>query len=561
MIPINHRVGIAWATVAFGAAVLFMAGCGNEHGHEHPPGSGEPGHEHPHGGGEPGHEHPHGGGEPGHEHPHPGDDHEGLAAQSVTIWAEKTELFMEYEPLIIGHESRFAAHLTTMNDFKAVTSGDFFLTVALEDGTVLKSRAKEPASPGIFRFTISPTKAGVCGFSLFYQGQGITDTIDAGACRVFPDEKAALAGLHGEEKESGIAYTKEQQWKTDFATVQVQKQPLQPSVRAVGEIKPVSGREARLTSPARGRLTLVSPAPMPGMKVKKGQLLATVSPYLAAGGDRATLAAEGRSAQAELTAAQSQLERLERLLKEQAVPEKRVEDARARVSVAKAKLDGANGRLQQYNQGAAGVSGRGPGAYKLRSTIEGTLVEVNATNGDSVEEGNALFVVVDLTKIWLVAKVFEPDIPKVESAKAAWFAVEGYDKPFTIDDNNGRLITVGQVIDPKSRTAEVIFEMENPDGKIRIGQFAEVFISTGEPREVVAVPTSALLDDGGKKVAYVMAEGETFFRRVLKTGIRSKGWVEVVGGIQAGERVVTRGAYQVRLAAASGAIPSHGHVH
>ncbi len=549
MISIIHGAGIARAAIVFGAVVLFMPGCGDEHGHEHP-----------HGGDEHGHEHPHGGAETGHGHPHPGGDHEGLAAQSVTIWAEKTELFMEYEPLIVGRKSRFAAHLTTMDDFKAVTSGDFFLTVALEDGSVLKSHAKEPASPGIFRFTIAPTKAGVCGFSLFYQGQGIKDTIDAGACRVFPDEKTALAGLP-EEGEGGIAYTKEQQWKTDFATVQVQKQPLQPSVRAVGEIKPVSGREARLTSPARGRLTLVSPAPMPGMKVKKGQLLATVSPYLAVGGNRSTLAAEGQSAKAELAAAQSQLERLERLLAEQAVPKRRVEDARTRVSVAKAKLDGANGRLQQYNQGAAGVSGRGPGAYKLRSAIEGTLVEVNATNGDSVEEGKALFVVVDLAKIWLVAKVFEPDIPKVESAKAAWFAVEGYDKPFIIDDRNGRLVTVGQVIDPKSRTVQVIFEMKNPDGKVRIGQFAEVFISTGEPRDVVAVPTSALLDDGGKKVAYVMAEGETFLRRVLQTGIRSKGWVEVVDGVRDGERVVTRGAYQVRLAAASGAIPTHGHVH
>ena len=77
----------------------------------------------------------------------------------------------------------------------------------------------------------------------------------------------------------------------------------------------------------------------------------------------------------------------------------------------------------------------------------------------------------------------------------------------------------------------------------------------------LAIPSSALIEDGGKKIVFVQTEGETFARRVVRTGIRSKGLVEVLGGVAAGERVVTKGAYEVRLAAASGAIPKHGHVH
>ena len=310
------------------------------------------------------------------------------------------------------------------------------------------------------------------------------------------------------------------------------------------------GREARISAPARGRLTLATPPPLPGMAVKQRQLLATISPYLAAEADRSTLEAEARSAQAEHAGALSQLARLQRLLAEQAVPERRVEEARARVSIAKAKLDGATGRLQQYHQGAAGVAGRGPGAFQLRAPIAGNLVESNATTGDSVEAGKLLFVVIDLSRVWLVAKVFEPDIPKVESATLAWFTIEGYPRPFTIDETNGRLITVGRVIDPTSRTVAVVFELQNPDRKLRIGQFAEVFIATGEPRELLAVPTSALLGDGGKQIVFVQTAGETFARRVLRAGIRSQGWIEVLSGVAAGERVVTKGAYEVRLAAA-----------
>ncbi len=507
------------------------------------------------------HDHAHDGDEPGHA-PHDGhaDALEALPAQSVTIWAEKTELFMEYEPLVTGRPSRFAAHLTTMNDFEAVTSGVLTLTIHLADGTSLQVSADAPSSPGIFRFNVSPEKAGPCELSLSYAGQGIEDTIEAGASTVYVSQDVARANTP-EEVEGGVAYTKEDQWKTEFATTEVSERPLQPSVRAVGEIKPVSGRETKITAPVRGRITLATPTPLPGMAVRKGQLLATVSPYLAAGGDLSTLEGGVQSAKAEHTAALSQLDRLERLFEEEAIPERRVEDTRARVSVARAKLDAATGRLRQYNQGAAGVGGHGTGAFALRSAIEGTLVEVDATTGDSVAEGKLLFVVIDLSRVWLVAKVFEPDIPKVESATSAWFSIEGYEQPFTIDESNGRLITVGRVIDPKSRTVPVIFEMENPGAKLRIGQFATVHVVTGSPRQVVAVPSSALLEDGGKQIVFVQARGETFSRRVLRTGIRSKGWVEVSSGVADGERVVSDGAYEVRLAAASGAIPERGHVH
>jgi RND family efflux transporter MFP subunit len=510
------------------------------------------------------HDHSHGGHEGDHApHGDPaghGDSGGDLPALSVTIWAPKTELFMEYEPLVVNRPSRFAAHLTTMRDFKAVTSGVLEMTLRSADGKLLAASADGPSSPGIFRFALTPKEAGTYKVALAYAGQGITDAIVAGNAVIHPNLDAARRAAPAGE-DGGIAYTKEQQWKTDFATVVVSEHALQPSVRAVGEVRPVSGREAKLTAPARGRITLATPTPLPGIQVKKGQLLATVSPYLAAGGDRSSLEAEQRSAQAEHTAAVSQLGRLERLLAEQAVPERRVEDARAMVSVAFARLEAASGRLQQYSQGAAGIGGRSAGAFQLRSAIDGTLVEVNATTGDGVEEGELLFVIIDVSRIWLVAKVFEPDIPKAEAASAAWFKLEGYEQPFTIDESNGRVVTVGRVLDPKSRTVPVIFEMDNPGDRIRIGQFAEVFIATGKPQARLAIPATALLDDGGRPIVFVQIEGESFERRVLVTGIRSKGLIEVTAGVQGGERVVTRGAYEVRLAAASGAIPEHGHVH
>ncbi|MBA3500386.1 MAG: efflux RND transporter periplasmic adaptor subunit, partial [Deltaproteobacteria bacterium] len=172
-----------------------------------------------------------------------------------------------------------------------------------------------------------------------------------------------------------------------------------------------------------------------------------------------------------------------------------------------------------------------------------------------------LFSVIDLDRVWLVAKVFEPDVPRVEGAQSAWFAIDGYEQPFTVDPSNGKLVTVGRVVDPKTRTVPVIFEVDNAAGKLRIGNFAKTVIATGAPRNVLAIPDLAIVEDGSRQIAFVMVEGESFERRPLRLGIRANGWTEVLEGVTAGERVVTKGAYEVKLASASGAVPAHGHAH
>jgi multidrug efflux pump subunit AcrA (membrane-fusion protein) len=107
----------------------------------------------------------------------------------------------------------------------------------------------------------------------------------------------------------------------------------------------------------------------------------------------------------------------------------------------------------------------------------------------------------------------------------------------------------------------VIFELANTDRRLRIGQFAKAQIATGAPIRAIAIPESAIVDEAGKAVAYVQIEGESFERRPLALGTRSQGWVEVKEGVTAGDHVVIRGAYEIKLASAAGSIPAHGHAH
>jgi membrane fusion protein, heavy metal efflux system len=502
--------------------------------------------------------------QPDHEHaakPHEPQS-ESLPARSVTVWTGKTELFMEYEPPTAGREGKFAAHLTELSTFKPLTAGTMTLVLKMSDGTTLTSKADQPSSPGIFRALIRPAKAGKCSLAIAVRSPQATDDIDAGPCEIFADLPAAIAASGAAEGGGKkIVFTKEQQWKTEFATAAVAERELQPSVQANAEIRPIGGKEARLTAAATGRVMLAMPIPTIGMKVKAGQILATISPRLSAGGDRASLDADVRTAQAELLAAETQLARVERLFKEQAVPQRNVEDARARVSIAQARLAAGQGRLDQYSAGAAGLRVGGKNTFQVRSPIDGTLVTAAVASGEGVEEGRLLFTVMDLDRVWLVARVFEPDIPKVEGTRSAWFTIDGYDTPFAVDETNGKLVTVGRVVDPQNRTVPVIFEVANPAGKLRVGQFAKVGIATGKAQRGLAVPDAAILDDGGNPVVYVQVEGESFERRALALGVRSLGYTGVREGLSPGEHVVTQGAYEIKLTAASGVIPQHGHVH
>jgi RND family efflux transporter MFP subunit len=466
---------------------------------------------------------------------------------------------MEYPPLIVGKDTRFAAHVTVDADGKPVTSGAATIRLVMPGTAPLEGSVKEPANPGIFRPTIKPTKAGKCTLEMTIHSPQLEDQFTIGDCEVYASEAAAKAALGEEEEAPGrITYLKEQAWKTDFATVAVAERDLQDGVRATGEIRPVAGKDAQLTAPSSGRVSLADPAPILGMPVKKDQVLATISPRNT-GGDRPTMAADVTAAEAEVAAARTELERAQRLVAAQAAAPKTVDEAMTRLKIAEARLGGARGRLGQFEAGSRGAGGGR--VFQVRAPADGTLVSIDAASGQGVEEGQRLFAVMDLDRVWLVVNVYEADLPRVEAARAAWFTIDGYEQPFTIDESNGKLITVGRVIDPKTRTAPVIFELDNKPGKLRIGNFAKTVIATGTPRKTLAVPEISIVEDAGKAIAFVMVEGESFERRPLRTGVRSNGWVEVLEGLKAGERVVTKGAYEVKLASASGAVPAHGHAH
>ena len=484
-------------------------------------------------------------------------------AESFTHFGNTTELFVEFEPLVAGRETKMAAHVTRLSDWKPLGEGR--VTVTLSDGAKdERFEVGAPATPGIFRLAPKPAAAGKRRMTLAVATQAGTDLHDLGEVVVHASPEAAAKTSSPEPERGGqIAFLMEQQWRTDFGTAAAAERPLRPSVVSNGVLRARSDGEAHIVAPVTGRLISVGPAfPHVGMAVKKDQVLAAIAPRLGADADPATLEAAAGQARVRLELARKERERLEGLLAQQAVSERRVAEARAAESVAQEESAAATRRLAQY-QGTQRAGGEGAmGKVELRSPVTGIVAAVSTAPGAFVEEGKELLHVVDPDRLWLDVQVPEADIGRLGKPSGAWFEVQGFDRPFTVDPKaGGKVVAFAGVVDSQTRTTPLIFEVANPGRALRVGMFAKVHVLSGQEVTGLAIPASGVIDDGKQEVAFVLLSGEAFERRPLKLGVRDGEWVQVLDGLSPGERVVTRGAWQVRLAAAAGAIPASGHVH
>ncbi len=486
------------------------------------------------------------------------------AGESGTHFAEHTELFVEFPTLVVGVESAFAAHVTRLDTFKPLGAGRVTVVLSGNEAPEERFAVDAPSVAGIFRPIALPEHAGPRDLTVLIDGEGLRDRHELGRFQVFEDLRGAEAAKGEETPEApAITFLKEQQWRIPFATAAVDERRLRPSYRAHGVLRARADGEARLAAPVTGRL-VTSPADAPtiGMTVTPETVLAVIAPRLSADTDPAELERAVSRAQRDLDLARKERARLEGLYRGEAVPERRLLEARHGEKDAEADLETAAHRLQQY-QGIHRTGGSEPaGRITLRSPIPGILVQVRVAPGEFVEEGRALFDVVDLDRLWLETHIPEASVAHTRAATGAWFEVDGFTTPVEIDPRyGGRVVSRGGVVDPESRTTTLIFEVPNADHVLAVGMFAHVHVLTGGSVTGPAIPRSAVVDDAGQSVAYVERGGESFERRPLTLGIRDGEFVQVLEGLAPGERVVTRGASYIRLAAASGAVPAHGHAH
>jgi cobalt-zinc-cadmium efflux system membrane fusion protein len=486
--------------------------------------------------------------------------HESPAA-NVTHWTEKSELYMEYPPLVAGRSVRFAVHLTRLNDFEALPAGTPMIEFTPEQGgqaTVLGGTP--PSRPGAFRVEGTAPAAGRYRWAVRVDAPDLNDRHDLGTVTVFADDTSAEAefGKRPPDDPAAIAYLKEQQWTNPFATAQAGEAELRTSIKVPASIEPLSGGEALVAAPAAGRFAAPSLIAI-GTNVRAGEMLGRVEPRLASADDRASLEAEVAQATVALDGARAEHARAERLLTDRAVPARRVEDAQRAVASAEARLRAADARLAQRDETLRSGGGAAAGnAFTIRAPINGRIADVMATLGASYDEGAPLFKIVRTDRVELRTQVPAKDVPVARAARDVAFEVPGRGEPIPLETDH---MHDAGVVDAATGALPIQFDVANRDGQLLVGQTGTAVLFGRERARMPAVPKAAVLFEGGRPYVFVQVGGERFARRYIEIAVTDGDLVGVKSGVAPGERVVTRGAYDVQLASAAKGLPAEGHVH
>jgi len=268
--------------------------------------------------------------------------------------------------------------------------------------------------------------------------------------------------------------------------------------------------------------------------------------------------------------ARAAFERVRKLAEVQARSQRELQEAESAFKTAQANYDAALALQATYRQAGTNLLAGGaaktdaPLAIELRSPIAGTIVsQSGAAVGEYITAEKAVFTVLDAATVFVEARVPEASVKRLGTTKAASYEVPGDTGRFIpiTGDGAGRLVFLGIQVDAATRTVPLVYEAKNPENRLRVGQLVNLFVETARAEDTLAIPNAAIVEEDGRPIAFVQVGGETFQKRDLTIGIRDGNWVQILSGITEGERVVTKGAYAVRLASVSSAIPAHGHVH
>jgi Cu(I)/Ag(I) efflux system membrane fusion protein len=177
----------------------------------------------------------------------------------------------------------------------------------------------------------------------------------------------------------------------------------------------------------------------------------------------------------------------------------------------------------------------------LVSPASGVVVKDPPVAGMRFMPGEALFKIADLSRVWLIADVFEQDLSLVRIGTRGTISVSAYpDRTFP-----GEVTFIYPTLNPETRTARVRIELENPQGQLKPGMYGTVQIDAGPKREVLTVPDSAVIDSGTRQTVLVALGEGRFEPREVRLGGRGDGFVEVLSGVKDGESVVTRANFLI----------------
>jgi cobalt-zinc-cadmium efflux system membrane fusion protein len=472
-----------------------------------------------------------------------GHSHETPPSYAYTVYSGKVELFVEFRPLVVGQSSRFAAHFTRLGElFTSLDEGVITLSLVV-NAKGIRTTAEAPSSPGIFRLGLKPVTPGMGTLVFDIKTSDFTDRITIDSVVVFENQEQANQVEFPQPEAGTISFLKEQAWKIEFANEEIQPRLFHEVIKVSGQLTARPSQELVVSARSNG-IVRWNDEIVVGTRVRSGQqLFVLTSGNLAQG----NIESQYREAKANFEKADADLKRVQPLLADKIVSEKEYAEIKNRLETARIEFETIS---RNYSQGGQSVT----------SPMDGFVRTITARSGEFVQAGDPLAIITKEQSLQLQADVplrYAGQLPLINNAQ---FKTLHDNEVFDVKELGGKVLSYAKAIGEGSTLLPIFFTLNN-NGTLIPGDPVEVYLSSTPIRNALVVPLNSLIEEQGSLYAFVQTAGESFQKRKVTIGAQNGREVQILNGIEPGERVVTRGAFMIKLATQSSSVPAHGHEH
>ena len=463
-----------------------------------------------------------------------------------TAYSEDFELFAEADPFVTGQTANVLSHFSNLPEFTAATSGAVTIKLIV-NGQTAEQTLEGPTRKGIYSFDIRPEVSGTGTLEYLLETEAGNYQITVPGVSVYSNiqEATEAAGKTIISRTNTTVFTKEQSWKIDLATGLPVRKPFGQVIKTTAQIQSAQGDEVIVAAKTSGVISFTGNSIPEGTKVSSGQALLTIK---ASGFAENNSAVRFATAQNDYEKAKSDYERASLLAKDRIVSERQLLEAKTQYENTKSAFENAN-----QNFSAAGQTARSP--------INGFVKQLFVTNGQYVEAGQPLTLISQNKSLLLRAEVQQKYGRHLMSIATANIRTTEDDKTYTLEELNGKVLSVGRATTTDNFLIPVTLQINNAGGFVP-GGFVEIYLKTISDTQALTIPASAVLEEQGVFFVYVQVTPELFEKREIKTGATDGISYEVISGLTDDERIVLKGAVLIKLSQATGTLDAHsGHVH
>ena len=393
------------------------------------------------------------------------------------------------------------------------------------------------------------------GLTVLIVGCGKKEAPQDGKAAVATEKKESVHNENEKKEEHGVVtLSQDMQTSSGIEVKPVSLEEAAVPITATAAIEMNMDRAAKISPRVTGKAVKIIASQ--GDRVKAGQALAYLDSV-----ELDQIWSDYRKAQGKVALMRKSLQREETLFLKKISPEKDVLKARQELDEAEADINFAKERFRLVGVDVAQFAAtKGNGSHPLvpvTSPVGGVVIEKAVTQGEVVSPEKTLFLVADLSTLWVVIDVYEKDMSRLRVGTGVKVSVTAFpDKVF-----QGKISYIADVVDEKTRTEKARVTIDNASGLLKPGMFASVLIETRNVKgeRLIAVPEEAVQIEGASRYVFVRVAPDKFARRDVEVGRTIGKSLEVTAGLKEGEGVAVKGAFTLKSELKKGELEGDAH--